>query len=334
MRRGLMLLTLFAVSGCAGGLRARLRAPAGPLELTTAFVYPIRFLGSTEPSWRSFELAERMLRVGVRQGGERVAFFGPTEFKVMRFDDDRAWVATTALPLLTGSGSRADQGVVFRTTVERRVTSSVQEAQNAKGQGGATSSELTTYLGRIEVIHPASGLVLLEAEAQAVVDPFAEPTPELEYDPSPALTALVERLMGEATDVAAKYSKIRDVSPDMGLILAVTPQTALSLRTDAAVASELLQLDALQTEVLMENVARVLTPWLTGKQLATVAGSVPGVAVVAVPPGSQANPGDVIEAVDGVPALPHVLARGRFKGAPMELRVHRRDGATAEIVLP
>ncbi len=334
MRRGLMLLMLIAVSGCAGGLRTTLRAPTEPLEVTTAFVYPIRFLGSTEHAWRSFELAERMLQVGVRQGGERVAFFGPTEFKVIRFEDDHAWVSTTALPLLTGAGSRADQGVAIRTTVERRVTSSVQEAQNAKGQGGATSSELTTYVGRIEVIHPSTQLVLLEAEAQAVVDPFADPVPELEYDPGPALTALVERLMAEATAVTVKYSKSREVLPELGLTLAVTPQTALSLRTDPAVAAELLQLDALQTEVLMENIARVLTPWLSGKQLAAVVAAPPGVAVVAVPPGSRASPGDVIETVDGAPALPHVLARGRFKGAPMEVRVHRRDGATAEIVLP
>jgi len=335
MLRRLLLLCV-AVSACAGGLRKTIREPSAPLELTTAFVYPIRFLGSSEPAWRSFELSERMLGVGVREGGDHLAFFGPTEFKVIQFEAENAWVSTTALPLLTGSGSRADQGAVIRTTVERRVTSSVQEAQNSKGQGGATSSELTTFIGRVELIHPMTLQTLIEVEGQATVDPFAEPTPELEFDPAPALTSLLERLMAEVISVAVKHSKLREVSPDFGFTMATTPQSALSLRTDPAIAAEVLQLDALQREVLLENIARVLSPWLSGKPLIAVANSPSaGLAIVAVPPGSgKLAPGDVIETVDGAAALPHVLARGRFKGSPVELRVLNREGATREVVLP
>lgn len=325
---------LVMMCGCAGGLRKTVRAPANPLELTTAFVYPIRFLGASEPGWRSFELAERMLQVGVREGGERVAFFGPTEFKVLRFEADDAWRSTTALPLLTASGSRADQGVVIRTTIERRVMSTVHEAQNSSGRGGVTSTQLTTYIGRLEVMHPSTQQTLFEAEGQVTIDPFAEPTPEMEYDPAPPLTALVERLMIEATSIAVKHSKSRDISPDFGWSMAVTPQTALSLRTDPALAAEALQLDALQTEVLLENVARVLTPVLQGRQLAMVVKSPPGVAVVSAPASSRVTQGDLIETVDGAPALPHVLSRGRFKGAPLELRVRRADGSTHDLVWP
>lgn len=333
MHRSHLWVFFFVLSGCSGGLRQTVRQPSAPLEVTTVFVYPIRFLGQAEPAWRSFELSERMLQAGVREGGERLAFYGPTEFTVLRFEVE-GWVATTALPLLVTHGSRADQGLVIRTTVERRVTSSVQEAQNSKGQGAATSSELTTFIGRVELAHPSTKEVLFEAEGQAVVDPFAEPTPELEYDPAPPLTMLVEKLMTEATRIAAKHSKFREVGPDFGLSLAVTPKTALSMRTDPALAAEVLQLDALQVEVLLENIARVLSPGLTGKALDSVVKAVAGVAVVAAPAGSRIAPGDVIESVDGSPALPHVLSRGRFKGAPLELQIRHRDGSSAEIALP
>ncbi len=332
--RFLSLVVLCVLCACTGGLRKTLREPTAPLELTTVFVYPIRFLGSTEPQWRSFELSERMLAAGVRSGGERLAFFGPTEFKVLRFEADNAWAATTALPLLTGSGSRGDQGVIIRPTVERRVNSSVQEAQNTKGQGAATSNEITTFIGRLELIHPTSQQVIFEIEGQVTVDPFAEPTPELEYDPAPALTTLLEQLMSEVSSVALKYSKSREPSKEVTLTLAVTPRTALTLRTDQAIAAETLELDALGTEVLLENIARVLSPWLAGKDLQRVVKAEAGLAVVGAPPGSKVTAGDVIESVDEAPALPHVLARGRFKGAPLELKVRHRDGSTGEIALP
>jgi hypothetical protein len=147
------------------------------------------------------------------------------------------------------------------------------------------------------------------------------------------LTTLLEKLMAEATIQAVKYTKPREVSDQRGLRLAVTPQTALSLRTDPALAAELLQLDALQTEVLMENIARTLSPWLTGKQLSAVVSAAPGVLVVEAPASSPVLAGDLIETISGQPALPHVLSRMRFRGAPVEARVRRRDGSTAEIVL-
>lgn len=334
MSHSCLLLAVLGLAGCASGLRTTARSPSAPLELTTVFVYPTRLLGMSEPAWRQFELSERMLRSCVRVAGERLAFFGPTEFRVMQLENDHAWVASTALPLLAAQGQRPDQGAVLRTTIERRVMSAVQEAQNAKGQGGATSSELTTFIARAELIHPSTAQVLYEVETEATVDPFAEPPPEAEYDPAPAMTALLDRVAAEAAGHAAKHSIPRVISADPGLSTAVTPKSAFSLRIDSASTAEAFKLDPLAAEVLLENIARVLSPWLTGRALATVVTSVPGVAVVGAPPGSRLQPGDVIESVDGAPALPHVLARGRFKGAPMELEVRHRDGSSGNVVFP
>lgn len=330
-----LLVALLGLAGCAGGLRTTVRSPSAPLELTTIFIYPTRLLGMTEPGWRQFELSERTIRTTVRIAGERLAFFGPSEFRVMQFENDHAWVSSTALPLLAAQGQRPEQGAVIRATVERRVMSAVQEAHNAKGQSGATSSELTTFIARAELVHPSSAQVLYEVEAEVTVDPFAEPCPEAEYDPAPALTALLERVVSEAAEHAFKHAFKRPISADPGLIVATTPKTAFSLRIDSASTAEAVKKpDGLEAEVLLENIARVLSPWLTGKALESVVASVPGVAVVGAPPGSRLKPGDVVESVDGAPALPHVLARARFKGAPMELEVRHRDGSSANVVFP
>ncbi len=328
-----LAVALGLATGCAGGLRKTLREPSKPLEATTVFVYPIRFLGSSEPGWRNFELSERMLEAAVAQGGDQLAFFGPTEFKVLRYDGENAWVSSTALPLLVASGSRPEQGLVIRPVVERRVNSSVQEAQNEKGQAkGATSNELTTWVARLDLLHPSTQEVILELEGQVTVDPFAEPTPELEYDPAPALTALVEKLTTEAVKVACNHSKSREIAKQPEVFWAVTPRTALSLRTDPALVAEVIQLDALQTELLLQNIARVLKPSLTEAQANAQVNRPAGLAVLS--PSGKLAAGDVIETVDGLPALPHVIARGRFKGAPVELKVRHPDGSTGETVFP
>ena len=60
-----------------------------PPELTAhaVMVYPFGFRWP-EPAWRSFELSQRLIDVALAEAGEQALFFGPSEFKVYRPQED------------------------------------------------------------------------------------------------------------------------------------------------------------------------------------------------------------------------------------------------------
>lgn len=314
--------------GCAGLTRA-VKAPPQPLQLTTVFVYPVTLNGMPPSPPRVFELSQRAVDRAVQEGGDALAFYGPTEFKVLKPEVDSAWVATDAIPLLVGSGSRPDQGAALRIVVERRVASSSTQTESAKGQAkGASSNEETTWLVRAELLHPSSSTTLIEVSGQVTVDPFAPPPPEAEWDPSPQLTGLVERVVTEATRHALAHAASRTPTPRSPALFAATPATADWFPQGASDA----EADALQREIQLQNKARLLAPRATETLAATLARALAGTAVLEGDGKLQA--GDVVLKVDQLPALPHVLARVRFKGAPAELEVKRATGATEAVVWP
>ncbi|MBL8920826.1 MAG: hypothetical protein JNJ54_18325 [Myxococcaceae bacterium] len=314
--------------GCSGLTRA-VKPPPQPLQLTTVFVYPVTLNGMPPSPPRVFELSVRALNRAVQEGGDTLAFYGPTEFKVLKPEVDSAWVATDAIPLLVGSGSRPDQGAALRLVVERRIASSSTQTESAKGQTrGASSNEETTWLVRGELLHPSSVTTLIEVSGQVTVDPFATPPPEAEWDPAPQLTALIERIVTEATRHAVSHAANRTSAPRTTALFAPTPATAEWFPQGASDAEG----DALQREIQLQNKARLLAPGATEAQAATLARAVAGTAVLEGD--GKLQPGDVVLKVDQLPALPHVLARVRFKGAPAELEVKRATGATEAVVWP
>ena len=130
--RVLLLSLALGALGCSG-LNRVVKPPPQPLELTTVFVYPVTLNGMERNAPRVFELSQRALDRAVTEGGEKLAFYGPLEFKVMKPEVDNAWVATDAIPVLVRSGSRPDQGAALRITVERRVASSSTLTETKKG---------------------------------------------------------------------------------------------------------------------------------------------------------------------------------------------------------
>lgn len=335
MRAGALLALLLL--SCSGPFHKVVKRPAAPLALTTVFVYPVQLKGSAEPAWRTFEVTQRLLDVGLREAGDALAFYGPSEFKVMRWEDEGAWVATTALPLLTHAGSRQDQGVVLRASAEKRVSSSVQEAVDAKGKPkGATSAEETVYLAKVDVVHPATREVLVEVSGQVATSPFDEPLGDEEFDPAPRFTRLLERLTREAVRELARHAAERPVGEEHGLTLAVTPKTSVGWHDEGAPSAEVevFRLDPLEAEVFLQNRARFLSPWLPEPLPMKLAKLPAGAYVVAAPGDGKLKPGDVVTEVDGQPGLPQVLARARFLGRPSQLKVRRAEGALEEIVFP
>lgn len=337
MRGGVFGLLLLAL-GCSSGVKLTLAKVDQPLQLRGAFVYPFAFRYE-QPAYRSFELSQRLIDVALQSSGERLEVWGPSEFKVMRPEDDGAWVATTALPLLLKSGARPEQGVIIRPWAEKRLSSSSHDVQDAKGRGrGGSISEETTYLGHVEVVYPTNQQVLIEATGEVKVDPFTEPPPEAEFDPEPQLTALMEKLMAAAMKKLKPHLAERDVTQALPpLKVAVTPAAALRFADSRPSAElEMARMDAVELELFQQARAKYLSPELTDSE-ASAAIKLPAGLLVRTQPDdgrTMVAAGDVITAIDDAPALPQVLARLRFAAAPASIKVRQKSGAIIEAVLP
>ena len=324
----LLLWLCVVVTGCSGGITKVIKPPESPISVAAVVITPVRITGTEGPGWRRFELAQRQVEVGLRECGDRLAFFGPGEVKVTRWEEP-GWLGNTAVPLLTKAAVPVDQAVLIRTTIEQRLASSTQEREDDKGRAkGGVASQEVTWLLTVELIHPSSRQIIAELSAKVVIDPFADPTGEEEFDAAPPMTRLLESLTKEALRIARRWELDRPTSRDSGLTLALSPAITAA-QPDSAAA----QTDALQAEIWMQARARFLSPWLSDDQAAKLARTAPSLFVVAAPGGGSVQPGDLILQIDGQPALPEVLARKRLAGVPVEVRVGR-GGNERDAVIP
>ncbi len=307
---------LVVLAGCAS-VRVQTHRPKTPLNAAAIVVYPVKLTGWAPPDWRTFEVGQRAVSAVLGEASSRLQIVGPTEFQVMKWEED-SWVGCTALPQLIKSGVLPARSVILRIQVEKRVASSTQEARDAKGRARAASAlEETTWVGHAEVLAPADRQVLVEVDGETHTDPFQEAPPEAEFDPAPALTSLVERLAVEATRRVLATAGDQ-VGPPEAVVLAESPALTAGF-PDREVAS----FDALTAELWLQNRARYLTPWLTDTQAAKVAKQPPGLWVVKAPTAPSIESGDLIITVDGVPASRSLLARKRLQATPVPVRVRR-----------
>lgn len=330
---------LFLVALCAcGSVKLTVKEPKEQLQLTGAFMYPFGFRWE-EPAYRSFELSQRLLDSALEVGGDQLSFWGPDEFKVMKPEDDGAWVASTALALLTSTASRPDQGIVIRPWAERRVSSSTQEAQDAKGRArGGSNSEQTEYIGHVEIIHPSTHEVLVEAEDHVFVDPFAEPTADADFDPAPQLTHLMERLVRAAVKKAAGWAAKREVMKLPPLHLAMTPTASVRWAdaTRPPADLELVKMDSASLDIFMQSRTRFLNPTLTDAQAAKLARLPIGLYVVPPvdDPRWNVSEGDVLTYIEEEKAEPQVWSRLKFASAPAQVKVRKPSNEVVEVLLP
>lgn len=311
------------LTGCASGIQRTLHTPNDPLTITGVVMYSPHVSGEALPAWRAYELGERLVTAAVAAFGERLAFFGPTEVNVVRWEDDAAWVGSNAVAVLLRSGIRPEQALVLRPAIEKRVTGQLRESSDPRGRKRGWLTEETTWVARVEILHPSSGLELAELSGQVTVDPFAEPNGEEEFDPAPAMTHLLEQIVTEALSSVSSFFVHRPPPPPTQVALAQTPAQAASL-PDPAVA----RLDPLAAELWLQNRARFLTPTLSEREILMVAKARPGLWVLVAPRGASVRRGDVVIEVDGEPPLRQVLARRRLQGTPVPVRI---DRGTVEI---
>lgn len=323
--------------GCAG--RQKLKAPEG-LQVAAAVVYPFSFKWEV-PGYRAFELSQRLIDVGLAESADRLAWFGPSEFRVIQFEENQGWVASTALPLLVKNGVKPEQAVVVRPWAEKRVNTSMQEAEDARGRTAARgASSLTSYFAHVELVHPSSGQVLADFSREFSVDPFeaAERAAkqELDADPDPELTEALEELMRGAAEAVGRYAVPRERVPELPYTLALTPAEAMrySVGQELEARLENTTRDAADSAVFLQTRAMFANPKLPAELAAKLVNLPPGIYVVAAPAGAPLLAGDLILGVEGLSALPQVLHRARLKGTPPQLKVRRAAGGEEDVYLP
>ncbi|CAM4517968.1 MULTISPECIES: hypothetical protein [Myxococcus] len=310
------------------------------LGASAVVVQPFGFQWA-EPDWRSVELSQRLVNVALAQTGDAALFFGPTELQVARPGEDggngltRAVVAT-----LASYGVRPDGLMVLRPSAEKRIQSGERELIDTEGYTvGQSATEVVMYVGRVEVLHPATHEVVLEVFGEATVNPYADILDE-GADPAPELTSLMEALTREALRGLSSHLKPpRAPSPALATSLAWAPWDVLDMA--AWMPKDMTDLEApLRTEAgqdprsLRMQRLRFANPHADAALLETLARRPGGLYVRAAPEGAKLSAGDLVLTLDGRPALPQTLARARLALVPVEARVQQPSGRIVPLVLP
>lgn len=310
------------------------------LGASAVVVQPFGFQWA-EPDWRSVELSQRLVNVALAQTGDAALFFGPTELQVARPGEDggngltRAVVAT-----LASYGVRPDGLMVLRPSAEKRIQSGERELIDTEGYTvGQSDTEVVMYVGRVEVLHPATHEVVLEVFGEATVNPYADILDE-GADPAPELTSLMEALTREALRGLSSHLKPpRAPSPALATSLAWAPWDVLDMA--AWMPKDMTDLEApLRTEAgqdprsLRMQRLRFANPHADAALLETLARRPGGLYVRAAPEGAKLSAGDLVLTLDGRPALPQTLARARLALVPVEARVQQPSGRIVPLVLP
>ncbi len=321
-----VLLVALGGAACRTAYPLQRTVPPG-LTAAAVVIYPVG-VRWPEPEWRVLALGQRLVDEALAEAVYTALFFGPSEVRVYRPEEDNAWVASDAVARLVPWGVRPEQALVLRPWVERRVQSGVRELQDAEGRArGQGSVEETTYLGHVEVLHPSSGERLIEVSGQVVVDPFAE-RPTEGADETPELTRLMAGLTRAALEALAGHlTPPRDAPPALATV-ALVPWEAYKL--EPALAS----LDVVDAELVRQQRLQFANPHLSPEQVARLARLPAGLYVLEAPAGGKLAAGELVTRIEEAPALPQTLARLRFAPTPVQARVRLPEGSFTERVLP
>jgi hypothetical protein len=268
----------------------------------------------------------------------RFLVVGPTEFKIYKPDDDNLLAATTLAGAMMQRGVRPAEFLAVRARAERRLASGAQEVQSTSG-GTARSlrNDDITLVATVELLHPHSHRILIEATASQKLDPFAERDPA---DPHPELRALLQRLVHESLERldAAKRLDAPMLARDPGMTVVPNPRAAVLFEPPGLLpfTKDLEKLDVLDQDVAKLDAYRSVDPKVDVARRRKYDRHPHGLLVTFVRPElltTGIKPGDFILEIDDEPAVgPQVLWRRLYLAPPggsMRLKIMRGDDAVA-----
>jgi len=314
-RRSLALGLLAAALPACSSVPVSTHADAQPpAKLAAVVLEPVQVGGSGDVA----ALGDRLTLVTLAAVDGQALVWAGSEVPVLH-PGRTDWTASGAVPVLRAAGVRPEDAVLLRARVETARASSQQEVRGA-GSSAVGAAEELRWRATVEVLHPSTGRVLVDATAEARADPFASGGGE---EPGAQLAKVLGRAAAEAlAQLAGRWSPPREPQGpplDTWIVLG-TAEDRLSRGLDA--------------EVERLGRLRVANPGLDETEAARLARLPPGVLIRQAPPGARLREGELVLTIDRGPARAAALSRARFGTLRVALEVRMPDGHIRRMNFP
>ena len=251
-------------------------------------------------------------RVGLRAVSTtagRALVWGPTEIHPLH-PERTDWTATDALGSIKAAGVAPTEVLLVRARLDRTSAEGRQEVAGRGGRAGVGSSAEWIDRARIELIHPSSGHIVVESSAEVRVDPFRTDG----EGPGPLLDRVLEDALA---GLEGKWVHAPRPAMDAWRLLGPTPGGL-----------------GLEGEVRRLAQLRLANPGLGEDEAARLMRRPPGVFIRAAEITTRLHAGDVVTAIDGMPATPESLDRARQGTRDVRLEVEPAAGAVRRVRWP
>lgn len=314
IRAAARLALVAAAAGCASAPVSTHASVDDSLRLSAVVLEPVRGAAPEETS----ALGSRLTAVTLEAVGGQALVFSGAEVQVLHAER-HDWTANAAVPLLRAAAVRPEQAVVVQARVENAQAQSQQEVRGASGSAVGAAAELR-WRATVEVFHPSTGQLLVEATAEARTDPFARGGTEA-ASLQPA--GVLERAASEAlARLSSHWSPPREAK---GPVLVTWTAVGVPEGQPA---------HGLEGEVLRLRLLQTANPGLDEEEAARLARLPAGVLVRASALGYRLRPGDLVLSIDGAQANAAALARCRYATSPTGLEVRSPDTRLRRVNFP
>jgi hypothetical protein len=292
--------------GCASTPTRRTEA-VSDLHVSALVVEQLRSSGGVTPD----EVLALSARLGLRSvaaASGRALVWGSSEVRPLH-PERNDWTATDALTVIKAAGVPPGQVLVVRARLDRSSAEGRQEvAGRPAGAGVGTSAEWIDRV-RVELIHPSTGVVVVESAAEVRVDPFRTDG----EGPGPLLDRVLDDAMA---GLEGKWNGAPKPAVDAWRLLG--PSGGMGLEGEVRRLAQL----------------RLANPGLGEDEAARLMRRPPGVFVRAAEVTTRLHAGDVVTLVDGAPATPESLDRARLGTREVRLEVEPPGGSTRRVRWP
>ena len=291
---------------CAGAPTRRTE-PVADLRVSALVVEQIRASGGVSAD----EVVALSARLGLRTvsgAAGRALVWGASEVRPLH-PDRSDWTATDALTSIKAAGVAPAEVLLVRARLERTSAEGRQEVAGRGGGAGVGASAEWIDRVRVELIHPSTGHTVVESSAEVRVDPFRTES----EGPGPLLDRVLEDAI---SGLEGRWAHSPRPAVDSWRLLG--PSGGMGLEGEVRRLAQL----------------RLANPGLGEDEAARLMRRPPGVYVRAAEITTRLHAGDVVTAIDGLPATPESLDRARQGTRDVRLEVEPAAGATRRVRWP